>query len=88
MEGLLENKVIIDMSTFQEWLKNLIGVDAGHRMFILQVADEHGWSFAKNISTRKSGEFKDEDYQKELEAHRKDEILKKKAKFSGSKQYA
>lgn len=50
VESLLENKIVLDKATVKEWFKNLLGVDAHHRerMFILQVAEKHGWAFAKS----------------------------------------
>lgn len=50
MEGLLEDKVIVDKSVFKEWLRCLVNVDTSHRerMFILQIAAKHGWEFAKS----------------------------------------
>ncbi len=66
---ILEDKVIVDKTIFKEWVASFLDADKGYRerMFIIQVAIEDGWTMAKGVALRKSGKYKDSEYQKEAE---------------------
>jgi len=80
------NAKLVDYTVLEELFSQLTLSDELHleRMFILQIAIEHGWNMAKEVSLVQTGKYADPAFQKVAERQFKRELEEKKATLQGA----
>jgi len=80
------NAKLVDYAVLEELFSQLTLSDELHleRIFILQIAIEHGWNMAKEVSMVQSGKYADPAFQKVAERQFKRELEEKKAAQQGA----